>query len=128
MFNLHPHYLHIPAIPFENSGCTDSSLKPSSKNHLSLTQPILSIIPESIKGLDVVKPLTRWHHNHWFFDDRKNLSAKQRRDFYKIMQAVEHVKIYSGHVEPKYRDYDEDCMTYYQLDVKNMLINHVLTF
>ena len=36
-----------------------------------LTQLILGIIFESIKVMDVVTTITRWHHNHWFLANKK---------------------------------------------------------
>ena len=60
-----------------NSTCTNSSLKSSSSNHLALTQPIVSIMPNTIKGLDFITTLTRWCNKHWFLKDNNNLSAKK---------------------------------------------------
>ena len=103
----------------ENSGCTYSSFKRISENDFVLTQTILRIIAASIKGLGIVTTLTRWHNNHQFLADKKNLSAKRLNIFYKITLDVKHVKNLLDHDEPKHKDYDEDCVTCYQLDVKN---------
>ena len=101
-----------------NNTSTDSSLKLGSRNHLVLTQPIVGIMPNTIKGLDVITTLTRWYQNHWFNVDKKTLSEKQKRVYYKMMQAVFYVKNFSGLDEPNYEKHDEDCMTDYQQAVK----------
>ena len=58
---------------------------------------------DTIEGLDVITTLTRWYYNHWFLVNKKNLSEKQKIVFYKMMQAFEHVKNFSGLFEPNYR-------------------------
>ena len=78
-----------------------------------LTQPIVGIMPNTIKGMDVITTLTRWHQNHWFNVDKKTLSEKQKRVYYKMTQAVIYVKNFSGLDEPDYEKYDEDCRTDY---------------
>ena len=57
----------------KNNTSIDSSLKVSSRNHLVLTQPIVGIMPDTIKGLDVITTLTRWCQNYWFIVDKKIL-------------------------------------------------------
>ena len=101
-----------------NNICTDSSLKSSSGNHLIVTRPIVGIMPDTIRGLDIVTTLTRWHQNHWFLVDMNILSGKQKRVYYKMMQAITYVKNVSGNDEPNYEEHNEDSMTDCQQAVK----------
>ena len=101
-----------------NNICTDSSLKSISGNKLIVTQPIVGIMPDTIKGLDTITTLTRWCQNHWFLVDMNNLSGKQKRVYYKMMQAIAYVKNFSGNDEPNYEEHNEDSMTDYQQAVK----------